>query len=86
MQTDVQCACVGLSLSLYPWVCAVLGRQGKKDKKGEDAVREVPNLHKEQLLSILETICTQMGQVVVRPRCLHLKDRPLGSLDWVTRR
>lgn len=41
-------------------------KQSKKDKKGEDAVREVPNLHKEQLLSILETICTQMGQVVVR--------------------
>lgn len=39
---------------------------GKKSQNNEDVIREVPNLHKEQLLSILETICTQMGQIVVR--------------------
>lgn len=38
----------------------------KSESNSDDDVREVPNLHKEQLLSILETICTQMGQVVVR--------------------
>ncbi|RLN52930.1 hypothetical protein BBJ28_00018707 [Nothophytophthora sp. Chile5] len=43
-------------------------QSGKKDKKAEDGVREVPNLHKEQLLSILETICTQMGQVVLEAK------------------
>ncbi|KAF1792586.1 hypothetical protein GQ600_23680 [Phytophthora cactorum] len=50
----------------------------KKDKK-EDGVREVPNLHKEQLLSILETICTQMGQVVMQLAKLEAKIRQESS-------
>ncbi|KUG01626.1 hypothetical protein AM587_10004735 [Phytophthora nicotianae] len=50
----------------------------KKEKK-EDGVREVPNLHKEQLLSILETICTQMGQVVMQLAKLEAKIRQESS-------
>ncbi|DAZ97069.1 TPA: hypothetical protein N0F65_001253 [Lagenidium giganteum] len=41
-------------------------RSDKDSKKSEDGAREAPSLPKEQLLSILETICTQMGQVVMQ--------------------
>ncbi|EGZ21494.1 hypothetical protein PHYSODRAFT_313662 [Phytophthora sojae] len=51
----------------------------KKQAQQEDGVREVPNLHKEQLLSILETICTQMGQVVMQLAKLEAKIRQESS-------
>lgn len=70
------CAVVVRSIDhLLPYVN---GRQGKRSESNAgDDVREVPNLHKEQLLSILETICAQMGQVVVRShlQCLSLVHR-----------
>ncbi|POM72033.1 Hypothetical protein PHPALM_11325 [Phytophthora palmivora] len=50
-----------------------------KKPKQDDGVREVPNLHKEQLLSILETICTQMGQVVMQLAKLEAKIRQESS-------
>lgn len=54
-------------------------QDAKKQAKHEDGVREVPNLHKEQLLSILETICTQMGQVVMQLAKLEAKIRQESS-------
>lgn len=51
----------------------------KAEKKSDDGVREVPKLPKEQLLSILETICTQMGQVVVQLAKLEAKIRQESS-------
>uniref|UniRef100_K3X0W0 Uncharacterized protein n=1 Tax=Globisporangium ultimum (strain ATCC 200006 / CBS 805.95 / DAOM BR144) TaxID=431595 RepID=K3X0W0_GLOUD len=51
----------------------------KSDSNSEDDVREVPNLHKEQLLSILETICAQMGQVVMQLAKLEAKIRQESS-------
>eukprot|EP00644_Phytophthora_capsici_P008399 jgi/Phyca11/534653/estExt2_fgenesh1_pg.C_PHYCAscaffold_260087 len=60
-----------------------LARNGSSDdskkEKQDDGVREVPNLHKEQLLSILETICTQMGQVVMQLAKLEAKIRQESS-------
>lgn len=62
-----------------------LHKSGKKtastDKKAahDDGVREVPNLHKDQLLSILETICSQMGQVVMQLAKLEAKIRQESS-------
>ncbi|KAL3663035.1 hypothetical protein V7S43_011976 [Phytophthora oleae] len=60
-----------------------LARNGNSDdskkEKQDDGVREVPNLHKEQLLSILETICTQMGQVVMQLAKLEAKIRQESS-------
>lgn len=44
-------------------------KEVKQDEKRPEEVvnvRKVPNLDKEQLLAILETICTQMGQVVMQ--------------------
>ncbi|KAG6617327.1 Dehydrogenase/reductase SDR family member 13 [Phytophthora cinnamomi] len=51
----------------------------KQSAAQQDGVREVPNLHKEQLLSILETICTQMGQVVMQLAKLEAKIRQESS-------
>ncbi|CAI5741447.1 unnamed protein product [Peronospora destructor] len=51
----------------------------KKTKQDDIGVREMPNLHKEQLLSILETICTQMGQVVMQLAKLEAKIRQESS-------
>ncbi|CAH0490066.1 unnamed protein product [Peronospora farinosa] len=51
----------------------------KKTTKQDESVQEVPNLHKEQLLSILETICTQMGQVVMQLAKLEAKIRQESS-------
>ncbi|GLE01922.1 hypothetical protein PINS_up010760 [Pythium insidiosum] len=51
----------------------------KTEKKAEDAVREVPNLHKDQLLSILDTICSQMGQIVMQLAKLEAKIRQESS-------
>jgi hypothetical protein len=52
------------------------GKKGKRsESNADDDVREVPNLHKEQLLSILETICSQMGQVVMQLAKLEAKIR-----------
>jgi hypothetical protein len=51
----------------------------KSDSNADDDVREVPNLHKVQLLSILETICAQMGQVVMQLAKLEAKIRQESS-------
>ncbi|CAH0518905.1 unnamed protein product [Peronospora belbahrii] len=53
--------------------------ESKNKNKKDDSVREIPNLHKEQLLSILETICTQMGQVVMQLAKLEAKIRQESS-------
>lgn len=56
-------------------------KSSSSDKKesSDDGVREVPNLHKDQLLSILETICSQMGQVVMQLAKLEAKIRQESS-------
>ncbi|TMW57001.1 hypothetical protein Poli38472_002926 [Pythium oligandrum] len=63
---------------------ALTSRSAKSDKSSkknasDDDVREVPNLHKDQLLSILETICSQMGQVVMQLAKLEAKIRQESS-------
>lgn len=47
----------------------------RSGKKNEDGVTEVPSLKKEQLLTVLEAITTQMGQVVMQLAKLEARIR-----------
>lgn len=70
------------AITLIAFVIAKRGNksaQTQTKEAKEDGVREVPNLHKDQLLSILDTICAQMGQVVMQLAKLEAKIRQESS-------
>lgn len=73
-------AAAAVALLIYAFVQnGKSSSQNAKKSKPDVSVRDIPNLHKEQLLSILETICTQMGQVVMQLAKLEAKIRQESS-------